>query len=59
MLYIGLFLISAKENVQRSNNLLNNDIKHSFDVYGKVCRDAIKILGITTSYSRVCIHDIS
>ena len=35
MLYIGLFLISAKENVQRSNNLLNNDIKHSFDVNSK------------------------
>ena len=35
MLYIGLSLISAKANVQRSINLLNIHIKHSFDVTAK------------------------
>ena len=35
MLYIGLSLISAKANEQRSINLLNIDIKHSFDVTAK------------------------
>ena len=57
MLYIDLSLISAKANIPGSNNILNNDIKHSFDVYGKACHDAIKISGIWTSYSRGCKRD--